>query len=64
MCVTTKEEFKGKTSFTGTLTKRTGDAVLISLKGRILEIPRCIIESVQIPKPQIEPTDSEMSKLR
>jgi ribosome maturation factor RimP len=62
--VTTTEEYKKKTKFEGTLVERLEDVVSISQKGRIVKIPRELIDQVRLPKPKYEPTDTEMRKLR
>jgi hypothetical protein len=64
VAVTTKEVFKKKTLFEGTLVERTEECVFISQKGRPIRIPRDLIAEVRLPKPKYESTDSEMRKLR
>lgn len=61
--VTTSEIYKKKTSFEGNLIGRDDDKVYLSLKGRIVHIPRGLVQSVKLPKAKIEPTDIEMRKL-
>jgi len=62
--VTVKEEFKKKRQFEGTLLERDDEHVLLSLKGRVVKIPRALVEVVSLPKPKYESTDTEMRKLR
>ena len=62
--VLVKEEYKKKRQFEGTLLERDDDDVLISLKGRIVKIPRALVDSVSLPKAKYESTDTEMRKLR
>mmetsp|Transcript_26296 Transcript_26296/g.26548 ORF Transcript_26296/g.26548 Transcript_26296/m.26548 type:complete len:283 (+) Transcript_26296:238-1086(+) len=62
--VTTTEEYKKKTRFEGTLVERTEDKVIISLKGRLVRIPRHLVSEVRLPKSKFETTDKEMRKLR
>lgn len=62
--VAMKEEYKKKKQFEGTLVERDDEHVSLSLKGRIVKIPRLLIDSVSLPKPKFESTDSEMRKLR
>jgi ribosome maturation factor RimP len=64
VAITTKEVFKKKTLFEGTLVERTDECVFISQKGRPIRIPRELIAEVRLPKPKYESTDSEMRKLR
>lgn len=64
VAVTTLEIYKKKNSFEGTLVERNSDDVCISLKGRIVKIPRELVDQVRLPKPKYEPTDTEMRKLR
>ena len=64
VAVTTKELFKKKTLFEGTLVERTDECVFISQKGRPIRIPRDVVAEVRLPKPKYESTDSEMRKLR
>lgn len=46
--VTTTELFKKKSCFEGTLLDRTEDHLKINLKGRILRIPRAIVDCVEL----------------
>jgi len=62
--VTVKEEYKKKMRFEGTLLERDDENVLLSLKGRVVKIPRTLVDQVCLPKPRYEATDSEMRKLR
>jgi ribosome maturation factor RimP len=62
--VSTTEIYRKKTLFEGTLVERNADDVCISLKGRILKIPRTLINQVKLPKPKYESTDTEMRKIR
>ena len=62
--VNVKEEYKKKKTFEGTLVERDTEDVSISLKGRIVKIPRTLIETVSLPKAKFEVTDTEMKKLR
>jgi ribosome maturation factor RimP len=62
--VTTKEVFKKRTLFEGTLLERTEETVNISQKGRIIKIPRNLVVSVCLPKAKFEPNDSEATKFR
>ena len=62
--VLTTEEFKKKTEFQGTLVDRDQDSVRISIKGRIIKIPRNICQRVALPSAKFESTDYEMRKLR
>jgi ribosome maturation factor RimP len=62
--VNVKEEYKKKKTFEGTLVERDAEDVSISLKGRIVKIPRTLIETVSLPKAKFEVTDTEMKKLR
>ena len=64
VAVTTTETYKKKTVFEGTLVERTDENVCISLKGRIVKVPRDLILDVRLPKPKYESTDTEMRKLR
>lgn len=64
VAVTTTEIYKKKTVFEGTLVERTDENVCISLKGRIVKVPRDLILDVRLPKPKYESTDTEMRKLR
>jgi len=60
---TTTTEFKKKTKFEGTLVERTEAAVVLSLKGRVVKIPRDLIDQVRLPDPKYEDTDNEIHKL-
>ena len=62
--VTTSEEYKKKTSFEGNVIGRDDTHVILSLKGRLIKIPRSIIASVKLPKSKHESTDYEMQKLK
>lgn len=62
--VNVKEEYKKKKTFEGTLVERDKEDVSISLKGRIVKIPRVLIDTVSLPKAKFEVTDTEMRKLR
>jgi ribosome maturation factor RimP len=64
VAVTTKEIYKKKTLFEGTLVERNEHDVCISLKGRIVKVPRDLVAAVRLPKPKYESTDTEMKKLR
>lgn len=64
IAVKTKEEYKKKTLFEGSLVERDDEHVLLSLKGRIVKIPRDLIDTVSLPKSKFESTDTEMRKLR
>lgn len=64
VAVTTTETYKKKTVFEGTLVERTDENVCISLKGRIVKVPRDLVLDVRLPKPKYESTDTEMRKLR
>lgn len=62
--VSTTEIYRKKTMFEGTLVERNADDVCISLKGRIVKIPRTVVNQVKLPKPKYESTDTEMRKIR
>lgn len=62
--VSTTEIYRKKTLFEGTLVERNADDVCISLKGRIVKIPRTVVNQVKLPKPKYESTDTEMRKIR
>jgi ribosome maturation factor RimP len=62
--ITTTELYKKKTSFEGTLMERTDEYVSVSLKGRIVNVPRNVIDKVSLPTPKFEEADDEMRKLR
>ena len=62
--ISTTEIYKKKALFEGTLVERSAENVCISLKGRIVKIPRELISEVKLPKPKYESTDTEMRKLR
>ncbi len=62
--VTTSEPFKNKTTFTGTVVRRTDAHVVLSAKGRIVQLPRELVAEVKLPAPQFEPDDYEVRKLR
>ena len=62
--VSTTEIYRKKTLFEGTLVERNTDDVCISLKGRIIKIPRNLVNQVKLPKPKYESTDTEMRKIR
>jgi ribosome maturation factor RimP len=62
--VSTIEPYKKKTVFDGTLIERTETDVVLSLKGRIVKIPRDVIAQVTLAKSKYEPTDYEMRKMR
>ena len=62
--VSTTEIYRKKTLFEGTLVERNTDDVCISLKGRIIKIPRAVVNQVRLPKPKYESTDTEMRKIR
>jgi len=64
IAVRVKQEYKKKMLFEGTLVERDENNVLVSLKGRIVKIPRELIETVSLPKSKFESTDTEMRKLR
>ena len=64
VAISTTEIYKKKTLFEGTLVERSADSVCLSLKGRIVKIPRELIFEVKLPKPKYESTDTEMRKLR
>lgn len=64
IAVKMKEEYKKKVIFEGTLVERDEEHVLLSLKGRIVKLPRELIDIVSLPKSKFESTDSEMRKLR
>jgi ribosome maturation factor RimP len=59
-----KEEYKKKTSWVGTLKDRDETHINISLKGRIVKIPRALVREVTMPTAKTETTDLEMKKLR
>ena len=62
--VTTTEEHKKKKSFEGSLIERTDKHVVVSQKGRIVKVPREIIDKVSLPKPKFEQNDDEIRKMR
>ena len=62
--MTTKEEFKKKLEFTGTLVSRDNDMVSVSQKGRVTKIPRDIVAEVKLPKAKYESFDEEIKKLQ
>ena len=62
--VTTSEEYKKKINFDGNVIGRDDTHVILSLKGRLIKIPRGIVASVKLPKSQHESTDYEMQKLK
>ena len=62
--VTLNQEFRKKLVFEGSLQERTDEHIIISIKGRILKIPRDLVDRVELPKPQFEPNDPEIRKLR
>jgi len=62
--VTTTELYKKMTCFEGTLMERTDEYVSVSLKGRIVKVPRNVIDKVSLPTPKFEEADDEMRKLR
>jgi ribosome maturation factor RimP len=62
--VTLSEEYKKKKAHEGTLVGRDEESVKISIKGRNMSIPRALVKEVRLPKSKIEPTDSEMRKLK
>ncbi len=62
--VLTTEEFKKKKELLGTLVGRDEDHVRISIKGRVVKIPRGICLKVALPPAKFESTDYEMRKLR
>lgn len=53
--VTTTDVFKSQNSFEGSLVGRTETCINISQKGRILKIPRQIVESVVLTKDKTKP---------
>ena len=55
--VTTSEEYKKKINFDGNVIGRDDTHVILSLKGRLIKIPRGIVASVKLPKSQHESTD-------
>ena len=59
-----KEEYKKKTLWVGTLKDRDETHISISLKGRIVKIPRALVREVTMPTAKTETTDLEMKKLR
>ena len=62
--VLTTEEFKKTRELRGTLVDRDENHVRISIKGRIVKIPRSICKTVALPSSKFESTDYEMRKLR
>jgi len=46
--VKASEPYKNKTEWRGSLSRRTPDAVVLSQKGRVVKIPRSIIQSVAL----------------
>jgi len=62
--VSTTEEFKKRLQFEGSLIERSDEHVVVSLKGRIVKVPRELVKSVRLPKARYESGDSEMRKLR
>lgn len=52
--VRTSETYKKKTIFEGTLKERTEADVCLNMKGRILKIPRGIVQEVRLAKPKTE----------
>lgn len=62
--VTTKEEYKKKLEFTGTLVSRDDEVVSVSQKGKVTKIPRDIISEVRLPKAKYESFDEEIKKLQ
>jgi ribosome maturation factor RimP len=62
--VYTTEVYKKKTQFEGTLVGRDEKHVSVSLKGRIVKIPRDLIDKVTMPQAKYEDFDEEIKKLR
>lgn len=62
--VMTTEMYKKKICFEGTLVERTDEFISISLKGRIVKIPRSLVQEVKLPKAKYESMDFEIRKLR
>ena len=61
--IETTEIYKKKTEFEGTLKERTDEHVLISLKGRIVKLPRNIIKVVKLFESKYEADDEIKWKL-
>ena len=55
--VSLSEEYKKKTTFSGTLVGRDDEHVTINLKGRVTKIPRELVLSVVLPKAETEARD-------
>ena len=53
-----------KSLYEGTLVGRTSEHVIISLKGRRINIPREKVLEVRLPKAKTEPMDYEIQKLQ
>lgn len=64
MVVTMKEAFPGKHQYEGSLHSRDQEHVSLSLKGRMIKLPRESVLSVKLPPPKYEGTDAEIRKLR
>jgi ribosome maturation factor RimP len=61
--VETSVDVKGKTVFQGTLMERNDENVVISVKGRLVKIPRDTISQIYLPKSLHEAGDHEIKKL-
>jgi len=48
----------------GSLLYRDSEWVALSLKGRVLKLPRELVSRVSLPKARFESTDNEIRKLR
>ena len=62
--IETKEMYKNKWKFEGTLVERTHEYVSVSLKGRIVKVPREMIKVVKLIQSKYEPHDDEIQKLQ
>ena len=62
--ITTTEPYRNKIKWEGKLLDRTEDSVRITVKGKVYDIPRPIIQEVRLPEPEYEEDDIEMKKLK
>jgi hypothetical protein len=44
--------------------ERGEDSVVLSIRGRLLKLPRSLVAQVALPKSKFEPNDFEIRKLR
>ena len=64
MSVTMSEPHKKQMQFDGTLHSRDSEYVTLTLKGRLVRLPRSQVLRVALPPSRFEATDEQIRKLR